>query len=160
MWRAILRGAAAGAAGTTALYAVTNADMALRARPASSAPERTVEAIADRIGRPVPGTGDKRGNRVSGLGALSGIATGVGIGALAGALRGLGVRLPVGWEAVVVGAACMAATDTSMAALGVSDPRTWSAGVWLSDAVPHLAYGAATSATLHALEGRYIPWHP
>jgi hypothetical protein len=45
----------------------------------------------------------------------------------------------------------MAATDGSMAGLGVSDPRTWSAGAWLSDAVPHLAYGAVTSATLRAL---------
>jgi hypothetical protein len=55
---------------------------------------------------------------------------------------------------VAVGAAAMAAADTSMATLGVSDPRTWSAGVWLSDAVPHLAYGATTSATLHAMERR------
>jgi hypothetical protein len=38
----------------------------------------------------------------------------------------------------------------SMAWLGVSDPRTWTAGDWVGDAVPHLAYGAVTWATLDA----------
>ena len=38
----MLRGAAAGAAGTTALNVVTYLDMAVRGRPASSTPERTV----------------------------------------------------------------------------------------------------------------------
>ena len=39
----ILRGAAAGAAGTTALNVVTYLDMAIRGRPASDTPERSVE---------------------------------------------------------------------------------------------------------------------
>jgi hypothetical protein len=35
-----------------------------------------------------------------------------------------------------------------MAGLGVSDPRTWDAGSWLSDIVPHLAFGAVVYAAL------------
>jgi hypothetical protein len=151
MFRHLLAGAAAGAAGTTALNAATYADMAWRGRPSSSTPEQSIDAIAERLGRPVPGTGETRDNRRSGLGALSGIMTGVGVGALVGLLRTAGLRLPVGAGAVLVGAAAMATTDASMARLGVTDPRTWSASDWLSDALPHLAYGAVTCATLNAI---------
>lgn len=154
MFREILAGAAAGAAGTTALNAATYADMVWRGRPSSTTPEQTVDTIADRLDRPLPGTGETRDNRRAGLGALSGIATGVGIGAVVGLLRAAGVRLPVLPGAVFVGAAAMAATDGSMAALGVSDPRKWSATDWLSDALPHLAYGAVTCATLEAMNAR------
>ncbi|MEO6509564.1 MAG: hypothetical protein ABIO16_01145 [Nocardioides sp.] len=45
----------------------------------------------------------------------------------------------------------MAATDAPMAALGVSDPRTWATADWLSDAIPHLAYGVVTTAVAAAL---------
>jgi hypothetical protein len=83
----ILAGAAAGAAGTAALNAVTYVDMTVRGRPASDTPERTVEN-----------------------------------------------------------------TDSSMASMGISDPRTWSAADWLADLLPHLAYGLVTYATLQALE--------
>jgi len=62
--RGALRGAAAG---TTALNAVTYLDMVLRGT--SSTPEDTVEKLSDKIHVPVPGEGDERVNRVSGLGA-------------------------------------------------------------------------------------------
>ena len=52
---------------------------------------------------------------------------------------------------LTAGAAAMASSDTAMAALGVSDPRSWSATDWLSDAVPHLAYGMVTAAVVHGL---------
>jgi hypothetical protein len=136
----ILAGAAAGAAGTTALDAATYADMTVRGRPASQIPQQTVE------------NGDTRGNRITGLGSLSGILTGVGIGAAFGLLRRLGVRPPLPVGAVLVGLGAMAATDGSMAALKISDPRTWSATDWVSDLVPHLLYGAVTYATLQALD--------
>ena len=55
-----LRGLAAGAAGTVALDAVSHLDMALRGRPASTVPEQLVDAVAERIGRPVPGSGRMR----------------------------------------------------------------------------------------------------
>ena len=71
------KGAVADAAGTTALNAVGFADLALRGRPASNVPAR-------------------------GLGALAGIATGLGGGTLAGQLRGAVRRLrPLAFGAVV-----------------------------------------------------------
>ena len=85
----LLRGALAGAAGTTALNAATFADMALRARPASSTPEQTVERGAEIVGLPLPDDPDRRQARESGLGSLLGAAVGVGAGAALGAMRGL-----------------------------------------------------------------------
>lgn len=145
-------GALAGAAGTTALNAATYLDLAARGRPTSSTPEDTVVALTAAVGVDVPGDGDTRPNRLSGLGALLGIVTGVGVGALIGTLRYAGVRLPAPLAAVAAGAAAMGASDGSMTALGVTDPRQWNANSWLSDALPHLVYGAVTVATLHALD--------
>ena len=147
----LLTGAAAGAAGTTALNATTYLDMAVRGRPASSTPEQTVEALADRAGVRVPGQGETRENRVAGLGPLQGILTGVGVGAALGLARAMGVRLPLPVAALGAGAAAMAASDAGMAALGVSDPRTWSASSWASDAVPHAAFGLVSAAVLRRL---------
>jgi hypothetical protein len=148
----ILSGAAAGAAGTAALNAATYLDMVLRGRGSSSTPEQSVEAIEDRLPVSVPGEGDTREHRISGLGSLSGIVTGVGIGAVFGVLRRAGVRPPVPLGAVLVGGTAMASTGLSMAMLKVSDPRTWSAADWLSDIIPHLVYGAVTYAVLDALD--------
>jgi len=150
LWRGVLRGAAAGAAGTTALNAVTYLDMVVRGRPASDAPEQLVRRLADRAGVDLPGGRKERSNRVAGLGPLAGSATGVGIGVLAGALRSAGLRLPTVVGGPLLGAAAMAASDVPLAALGVSDPRTWSAVDWVSDVVPHLVYGLITHATLTA----------
>lgn len=147
---ALLSGAAAGAAGTTALNAATYLDMAVRARPSSSTPQATVEKLAQSAGTDVPGQGDARENRLSGLGPLTGILTGVGVGALAG-LVSTRVRLPLGVSAVAIGGAAMVGTDAPMAALGVTDLRSWGASSWASDAVPHLVYGAVTAAVLRAL---------
>ena len=150
VWSAVGRGALAGAAGTTALNAVTYVDMVVRARPSSSTPEDTVTRVAEVTGARIPGDEDSRGNRVSGLGPLTGIATGVAVGIAAALIRHLGVRLP-GWVAsVAVGAVAMLASDAPMTALGVADPKSWGAADWLSDAVPHLVYGAVTHATLAA----------
>jgi uncharacterized membrane protein len=149
-WTGLLRGAAAGAAGTTALNAVTYLDMVVRGRPASDAPTEVVRRLADRIGLELPGNRTKRANRWTGLGPVAGIATGVGVGALAGVLRGAGVRLPAAIGGPLLGAAAMFASDAPLAALGVSDPRSWSAVDWVSDAIPHLVYGVTTHATLVA----------
>src|SRR6478752_4364850 len=81
------RGVVAGAAGTTALNAVGYADMAMRGRPASSVPARVAEQLARRVGGTVPGSDGERQNRLEGLGALAGIATGAGVGALAGQMQ-------------------------------------------------------------------------
>ncbi|GGK99635.1 hypothetical protein [Mangrovihabitans endophyticus] len=150
----ILAGAAAGAAGTAALNAATYVDMVVRGRGSSSTPQQTVEALEDRLPVTVPGEGETRQNRVSGLGSLSGMVTGVGIGTVFGVLRRAGVRPPAPVGAALAGVVAMASTDLSMAGLKVTDPRTWSAGEWLSDLLPHLIYGAVTYATLEALDRR------
>src|SRR5919206_2055988 len=90
----LLRGTAAGAAGTTALNLTTQADMARRAPPASGAPTELVSTIADRADVAIPGGRRERGNRLEGLGGLAGTATGVAVGGVAGVLRSAGIRLP------------------------------------------------------------------
>ncbi|MCA1835324.1 MAG: hypothetical protein LC721_02865 [Actinobacteria bacterium] len=148
--RAFLAGAAAGAAGTTALNAITYLDMAVPGRPPSSTPEDTIERLAEAVGVDIPGDGEVRQHRLSGLGALTGLVTGMSIGALGGLLTAQ-LRLPLPVLAVLIGAAAMAGSNTPMTALGVTDPRTWDATSWVSDVVPHLAYGAVTAAALTAL---------
>jgi uncharacterized membrane protein len=51
-------------------------------------------------------------------------------------------------DPAVIGGAAMVVTDLTTAELGVSDPQTWDAGSWLSDIVPHLAFGAVVYAAL------------
>jgi hypothetical protein len=150
MMRSIARGAAAGAAGTTALNAVTYLDMALRGRPASSTPQDTVEKVTAKTHVDVPGDAEKRENRVSAIGALTGLAAGVAVGAGYGLARGLGFRPPVLAGALVTAAAAMVGANGPMAALGVSDPREWGTTDWASDVVPHLAYGLVTAWTADA----------
>ncbi|MDD7964430.1 hypothetical protein [Actinomycetospora lemnae] len=146
----ILRGTAAGAAGTTALNVTTQADMALRARPASGMPTATVSALAEQADVSIPGGRRERQHRLEGLGGLAGTATGVAVGGLAGALRSAGVRLPAVIGVPLLGAAAMAASDLPTARLGLTDPRRWGSADWAADVVPHLAYGVATHATLAA----------
>lgn len=145
----LLWGAAAGAAGTTALNAVTYLDMLVRARPASSTPEQTVERTEDLTGLPLSRSGedDVEQNRRSGLGALLGIATGLGTGAAYALLRPrLGATSPFVLRALVAGLGANVGSVAPMTALGISDPREWPASSWVSDLVPHLAYGVVTAA--------------
>ena len=146
-----IAGMAAGLAGTTALNAVTYLDMALRGRSSSSAPQDVVEKLADKIGVPIPGDADTRTNRLQGLGPLSGLVAGVGTGALLGLLRGVGLRPPSVVTALIAGLTAMAGADGPIAALGISDPRTWTAQDWAADVVPHLVYGTVTARVLDAL---------
>lgn len=148
------RGLAAGAAGTTALNAVTYLDMALRGRPASELPAKAVADLAHRTGRQVPGDPDVRQNRVAGLGALGGILVGVSIGAAAAFVAPLARRLPTAVAGVLLGAAAMASTDLPMMRTKLTDPKSWSASDWLADVLPHLAYGTVAAWTLRALERR------
>lgn len=152
MVRSLLRGAAAGAAGTTALNAVTYLDMVLRGRPASSTPQKVVEKSADEVGVDVPGEGSTEQHRVQGLGSLSGLGTGVGVGALLGVLRRLGLRPGQVLGSLLAGGVAMVGANAPMTGMGITDPRQWSAAEWLADAVPHLAYGIVTHATLAGLD--------
>lgn len=149
---ALARGAAAGAAGTTALNATTYVDMAVRGRGTSSAPEDVVEKTAAKAGVTIPGAGDTRDNRLAGLGPLSGAVVGVAVGAFAGLARTLlaqqGRSLPAPVIVVLTAVAAMALADVPMKVLGISDPADWHAQDWAADAVPHLVYGVVTTATL------------
>ena len=147
-----LRGAAAGAAGTTALNAVTYLDMAVRGRPASRTPSQTVERIAYGVHVKIPGSGEQRANRVEGLAPLAGLATGVGLGAALGLVRAAGWRPGPLAGALVATTVALVGANGPMAVLGVSDPRTWSVTDWVSDLVPHLAYGGVTAAVLSGLD--------
>ena len=144
----MLRGAAAGAAGTTALNVVTYLDMALRGRPASSTPANTVEKLAETAHLTVPGEGVTRASRLEGLGALTGLVAGVGVGGLLGLARASGFRAGTLLTTLTV----LISTNGPMTVLGVTDPRTWSAADWISDLVPHLAYAAVVSTTMDALD--------
>ncbi len=148
----MLRGAAAGAAGTTALNAVTYLDMTVRGRGTSSTPEDTVEKLAATAHVPIPGQGETRQNRVQGLGPLMGLAAGIGVGVLGGLARAAGFRAatPVGITVTTLGVLVVA--NGPMTALGVTDPRTWSAADWASDLVPHLAYGVVVATTMDAFD--------
>jgi hypothetical protein len=143
-----LRGAAAGAAGTTVLNVVTHLDMAVRGRPASSTPGNTVERLAQTAHLTVPGEGAKRASRVEGLGALAGLVAGIGVGGLLGLARATGFRAGPLLTTLIV----LVSTNGPMTVLGVTDPRTWSAVDWVSDVVPHLAYAAVVTTTMDALD--------
>lgn len=149
----MLRGALAGAAGTTALNAASYLDMVLRGRPASSTPEHTVSRMSEIAGVPVPGDEGHRPNRLSGLGALMGIVTGTAVGAGYGLARGLGWHPPIALAGVGSGLAAMVASSAPMTVLGITDPRQWRPADWAADVVPHLAYGFVTAAAYRATEG-------
>ena len=150
MLRNLLTGVAAGAAGTTALNAVTYLDMAARARPASSTPDDTVRKAQELTGATLGGSEEDAANRRSALGALLGIASGLATGAVYGLVRPRLGRVPLAVLGVAAGLAANVGTTGPMAALGVTDPRSWPADSWLSDLVPHLAYGLATAAAYDA----------
>jgi hypothetical protein len=142
----MVKGLAAGAVGTSLLNAVTYADMALRERPASSVPQDDVETLASRAGVTL---GDERKQA---LGALSGFVTGFAGGAAIAVVRPALRWVPWPAAAIMAGAAVMAATDASSAALGTTDPRKWDAASWASDIVPHLAFGLGAVLSFDAMD--------
>ena len=147
-----LRGAAAGAAGSSALNAATYLDMVVRGRGTSSTPEQTVEALAQKAHVSIPGDEEKRSNRVQGLGPITGLVAGVGVGVVVGLVRAAGYRSQplVGTLLTTLGVLVVA--NGPMTVLGITDPRTWSATDWASDIVPHLAYGAVVKTTMDAFD--------
>ncbi len=150
--RSLIRGLVAGAVGTELLNVTSYLDMALSGRASSSTPQEDVQKLADRAGLSLGGDSSTAENRKSALGALLGYVTGGGIGLTYGLARSVLPPPLAAPAAVAVGLAAMAATDASSAALGTTDPRTWSAHAWISDLIPHLAYGAGVVATYEALD--------
>ncbi|MEU9127018.1 hypothetical protein AB0D08_02685 [Kitasatospora sp. NPDC048540] len=147
-----LAGAAAGAAGTTALNTVGYLDMVVRARPASSTPEVTVEKLSEAVHVQVPGDRKERENRTAGLGPLTGIAAGVGMGVALGVARAAGWRPSTAVTYVVAGVGALIGTNGPMTVLKVTDPRTWALKDWIADIVPHAAYAAVTVAVVEGLD--------
>lgn len=147
-----LRGAAAGAAGTTALNAVTYLDMVVRGRGSSSTPEKTVETLADKAHVQIPGDDETRQNRLQGLGPMTGLLAGVGVGVTVGLVRASGFRSQPLVGTLLTTLGVLVAANGPMTALGVTDPRTWSATDWLSDLVPHVVYGAVVKTTMDAFD--------
>ncbi|WP_346040888.1 hypothetical protein [Actinomadura chokoriensis] len=145
----VTRGMVAGAAGTTALNVVTYLDMAVRGRPASSTPEQSVEKLADAAGVDL-GEGDTAENRKAGLGPMLGFGTGLGAGIVYGLIAG-SRRIPRPVGTVLLTGLAMLGSSAPMTALGLTDPRQWSASDWAMDAVPHLAYGAVAAGVYNAL---------
>ena len=152
-----LAGIAAGAAGTAALNAVGFLDMAVRARPASSTPSDTVRETEWLLDVHLPEEyrdSAEAANRRAALGALLGIASGLGVGALYGLVAPRVDRAPVIVLGVGAGLLANVGTTGPMVALGVTDPRSWPPSSWLADLVPHLAYGLTTAATWHLMRPR------
>lgn len=149
LWPGLLIGAAAGAAGTSALNVLAYLDMAVRGRPASSTPERTVEAMAKLFHLTVPGTGDVLAARLTGLGALTGYAAGIGMGLILGLIYALGWRPTLLVGALTASLFALIGTNGPMIMLGVTDPRTWGLIGWISDLIPHFGYGVVTALVLH-----------
>lgn len=148
----LMLGIAAGAAGTAALDVASYVDMTYRGRPASEMPAKIVEALASRIGLTnLLGEDERRFNRRSAVGALLGYANGLGVGALFGLAHPMFRRAPLLCTAVVLAGTAMALSDVPAAALGVTDPKAWTATDWLSDIVPHAAYGLALALTFDLL---------
>ncbi|MEK8105353.1 hypothetical protein NKG94_09520 [Micromonospora sp. M12] len=141
-------GAIAGAVGSTALNVVSYLDMALRGRPESDVPQETVDRLAG-IAHVDLGSG-AGGQPPLGPRPLIGYGLGVAAG-VAFALYAGGRRQPLPMATGLLGAGVMTMTDGSITALGISDPRTWRRSDWISDIIPHLAYGLAAAATWNRL---------
>lgn len=153
MLRNLLRGIAAGAAGTSALNATTYLDMLLRGRPASDLPERAAARLAARLGVDLTGSGDEGASaaRRTAIGALLGYATGAVVGAAYGMVRPRAAAFRPAVAAAGATLAAMAASNVPAAMSGLTDPRTWGWEGWLADLVPHVAFGVATALTYEGL---------
>lgn len=171
----IVAGAIAGAAGVVALNAAGYLDMLIRGRAASDMPARVAGKLADQFGVPLeyepdaadaaedededeaedagdPGEdgSDIAANRSEAVGALLGLANGIGIGVAYGIARLILPRPPAWLAGAALGAAAMAASDYPATRLGLTEPRDWNATDWVSDVVPHMAFGIVTAIAFEA----------
>jgi hypothetical protein len=151
----VLRGAAAGATGTVALNIATYVDMTIRGRASSDVPSQVAGTLTQAVGLDLQAEQDgskpvsdeqksKATQRLSGIGALMGYATGLGVGALYGLARPHLARVSLPLAGLALGAAAMAGSDLPATITGATDPRTWGASGWIADIVPHVIYGVVT----------------
>jgi hypothetical protein len=142
----VVAGIVSGAVGTLVLDVVSYGDMLVRGRAPSELPARAAEALARKVGFQLGGAGSESAkNRGSALGALLGYGTGAAMGAVYGVVAGR--RPPGPFTGLAHGGAVMVVANAPMVAQGLTDPRTWGVSGWVSDILPHAAYGWATVAT-------------
>lgn len=132
---------------------LTYLDMTARGRPASEVPARAAQRMAEGAGIDLTaGRNDGAGdNRAEGLGALLGYGAGLGSGLL---FAGLGDRLegrPVAVQAGALTLVAMLAGNLPAAAMGITDPRRWSASDWMADVIPHAFFGTVTALAYRAV---------
>ncbi|MEV0632761.1 hypothetical protein [Nonomuraea wenchangensis] len=105
------------------------------------------------------GEGERADSRREALGSLLGYGTGAG----AALCHGLAVeRCPPSWPVGVLAltAPAMVGSNAPLTMLGTTDPRSWSAADWISDVVPHLAYGITAYAAHRLLSTSVTPSQP
>ncbi len=151
--RDLVHGLIAGATGTVALNVTTYLDMALRARPSSPMPAHTAKELADAADVDLAPDDEEatEQNRSQGLGALLGYVSGLGFGGLYGlvAPRLGSTSVPVAAAALTL--ATMAGSNVPATAVGVTDPRQWSAKNWAADIVPHALYALVTATVFDTI---------
>lgn len=142
----VAQGIAAGSAGIAALEIASYVDQYRRARPASDSPTRLGRALADRAGIDL-GEGDAATNRASALGPLFGYTDGLLLGVAAAALSATpGRSTPA--NALLLTAGAWLGSNGPLIALGLTDPREWTTEEWISDLIPHAAYGVTTAVAV------------
>ena len=142
----VAEGIAAGCTGIVALEIASYLDQYRRGRPASDSPTRLGGALAARGGIDL-GEGDAATNRASALGPLFGYSDGLLLGVAAATLSAHPGRSTAS-NAVLLTAGAWLGSNGPLIALGLTDPRTWTRQEWITDLVPHAAYGVATAATV------------
>ncbi len=151
----MIAGFLAGAAGEFAANVLTFGEMFIRARPASQMPTKTAARLADVAGLELAQPGerpDKATNRQEAAGGLLTYLVALSTALLYAAVRRAGLRLPVPVAGLLVGAAAMAAADTTATVVGATDPKEWGVDGWLLDIASHAAYGIAVAATVEGLD--------
>lgn len=138
----------AGAVGTLALDVVSYGDMLVQGRAASVLPAEAAARVAEQAGIALGPADDPRtANRRAAFGAILGYTTGVAVGAVLGAAWRFRKPASSTRRGLTAAGVAMVAANGPMVAQGLTDPRTWGVKGWVSDVVPHVAYGVATAAT-------------
>ena len=155
--RGLILGAIAGAAGTMALDYTSYVDMAVGGRAASSLPADVIRSLAEKAGIAALSVADDQAdastkNRRTALGALAGYKIGIVLGALYGlASYPSTEKRGIVFRSIALTALAMASSDVPATLLGLTNPAEWGTTGWISDLVPHAAYGLVTAAVFEAI---------
>ncbi|MBV8374769.1 MAG: hypothetical protein JO302_04605 [Candidatus Eremiobacteraeota bacterium] len=148
---AMRRGMIAGAAGATALDALSYMDMLVRGRSASDVPGQTVSRLVKSIGLILDGEDTVSSNRRTASGALLGHADGVLAASLYALIRSA-IRVPWPVGAAFLAGITLVTGEGSAVRTGATDWSKWSLSEWVTDIVPRLAFGIVAAVVVEALE--------